>query len=283
MVFGRVILRPNSSYATRLHPDLISAPFARSRCITSLIGRPSQVQPQTMNLDIPADDSGTLRVTSHAQYKSPSRLSPSSVLPNPIDQFKEWFKAASSPHPDQPQKTVVQEPEAMALSTCSPEGIPSTRFVLLKQADPQGFVFYTNYESRKSGELHANPYASIAFYWREIHRQVRVVGKVEMVDSSESDEYFASRPVGSRMGAWSSPQSGVVQEGELDKRLAETEKRFEGLGSAKVPRPDFWGGWRIVPHEIEFWQGQPNRLHDRVRYLRRSGEDKGWVIERIAP
>ncbi|CAE6505917.1 unnamed protein product [Rhizoctonia solani] len=235
-----------------------------------------------MNLDISADDPEKLRVTSHAQYKSPSRLSPSSVLPNPIDQFKEWFKAASLPHPDQPQKSVVQEPEAMALSTCV-EGIPSTRFVLLKQADPRGFVFYTNYESRKSRELHANPYASIAFYWREVYRQVRVVGKIEKVTASESDEYFASRPVGSRMGAWASPQSSVVQEGELDKRLAEVEKRFEGPDGSNIPRPEFWGGWRIVPHEIEFWQGQPSRLHDRVRYSRKPGEDTEWVIERLGP
>ncbi|CAE6488216.1 unnamed protein product [Rhizoctonia solani] len=236
-----------------------------------------------MNLDIPADEPEKLRVTSHAQYKSPSRLSPSLVLPNPMDQFKEWFKAASSPLPDHPQKTVVNEPEAMAISTCSAEGIPSTRFVLLKQADPRGFVFYTNYESRKSRELHVNQYASIAFYWREVHRQVRVVGKIEKVDPSESDEYFASRPVGSRVGAWASPQSRVVQEGELDKLLAETAKRFEGLDGVQVPRPDFWGGWRIIPHEIEFWQGQPNRLHDRVRYLRKPEEGAEWVIERIAP
>ncbi|CAE6456795.1 unnamed protein product [Rhizoctonia solani] len=236
-----------------------------------------------MNLDIPADDSGKLKVTSHAQYKSPSRLSPSSVLPNPIDQFKEWFKAVSSPHPDEPQKTVVQEPEAMAISTCSAEGIPSTRFVLLKQADPRGFVFYTNYESRKSRELLANPYASIAFYWREVHRQVRVVGKIEKLDQSESDEYYASRPIGSRLGAWASPQSSVVEEGEMDKRLAEVEERFKGLDGTEVPRPDFWGGWRIVPREIEFWQGQPSRLHDRVRYLRKPGETNEWAIERIAP
>ncbi|CAE6472629.1 unnamed protein product [Rhizoctonia solani] len=236
-----------------------------------------------MNLDIPASEPEKLRVTSHDQYHSPSRLSPSSVLPNPIDQFKEWLKAASSPHPDQPQKTVVHEPEAMALSTCSPEGIPSTRFVLLRQADPQGFVFYTNYESRKSKELRANPYASIAFYWREVHRQVRVVGKIEKVDASESDEYFASRPTGSRIGAWASPQSSVLQEGELDIRLADVEKRFGGPEGTNVPRPDFWGGWRIVPHEIEFWQGQPSRLHDRVRYLRKPGEGTDWVIERLSP
>ncbi|CUA68646.1 pyridoxamine 5'-phosphate oxidase [Rhizoctonia solani] len=236
-----------------------------------------------MNLDIPVDEPGKLRVTSHDQYHSPSRLSPSSVLPNPIDQFKQWLKAASAPHPDQPQKTVVHEPEAMALSTCSPEGIPSTRFVLLRQADPQGFVFYTNYESRKSKELRSNPYASIAFYWREVHRQVRVVGKIEKLDASESDEYFASRPIGSRMGAWASPQSSVLQEGELDIRLADVEKRFGGPEGTNVPRPDFWGGWRIIPHEIEFWQGQPSRLHDRVRYLRKPGEGTDWVIERLSP
>ncbi|CAE6452169.1 unnamed protein product [Rhizoctonia solani] len=283
MVFGRVILRP--SYAIRLYPALLPVPVARSRCTTFPIGllSSSQIRLQSMNLDIPTSEPEKLRVTSHAQYKSPSRLSPLSVLPNPIDQFKEWFKAASSPHPDQPQRTVVHEPEAMAISTCSVEGIPSTRFVLLKQADPQGFVFYTNYESRKSKELHANPYASIAFYWREVHQQVRVVGKIEKVDAKESDEYYASRPIGSRLGAWASPQSRIVQEGELDQRLADVKRRLEGLDGANVSRPDFWGGWRVVPHEVEFWQGQPSRLHDRVRYLRKPGEDTEWVIERLGP
>lgn len=236
-----------------------------------------------MNLDVPADDPGKLRVTSRAQYESPSRLSPLSVLPNPLDQFKEWFKAASAPHPDQPGKPIVQDPEAMAISTCSPQGVPSTRFVLLKQADSRGFVFFTNYDSRKSKEIHANPYASIAFYWREVHRQIRVVGKIEKVESSESDEYFASRPVGSRLGAWSSPQSSVVQEDEVANRLADTEKRFDVSAGAEVPRPEFWGGWRIVPQEVEFWQGQPNRLHDRVRYLRKPESDNEWIIERLAP
>ncbi|KAF8717470.1 Pyridoxamine 5'-phosphate oxidase, partial [Rhizoctonia solani] len=283
MRFSRVIL--GSSYGlARFYLPPPSTSAARYRQFFSLVRHlaPSQNHLNNMNLDIPADDSGKLKVTSHAQYKSPSRLSPSSVLPDPIDQFKEWFKAASSPHPDQPQKSVVHEPEAMAISTCSAEGVPSTRFVLLKQADPRGFVFYTNYESRKSNELHANPYASIAFYWREVHRQVRIVGKVEKLDARESDEYYSSRPIGSRMGAWASPQSSVVQDGELDRRLAEVEKRFQGLDGTEVPRPDFWGGWRVVPHEIEFWQGQPSRLHDRVRYLRKPGEE-GWVIERIAP
>jgi len=177
----------------------------------------------------------------------------------------------------------VHEPEAMALSTCSTNGIPSTRIVLLKQADLRGFVFYTNYNSRKSKELHANPFASIAFYWREVHRQVRVVGRVEQVDPQESDEYFASRPIGSRMGAWASPQSTAVQEGEVAERLAVAEKKFDVSNGAEVPRPEFWGGWRVVPQEIEFWQGQPNRLHDRVRYVRNGESDAEWIIERLAP
>ncbi|KAG8721766.1 hypothetical protein FRC08_010398 [Ceratobasidium sp. 394] len=236
-----------------------------------------------MDVEIPADDSSKLRVTSHHQYQSPSRLSPASVLPDPMAQFREWFKAASAPSETDKSRSVVREPEAMALSTCSPGGVPSTRFVLLKQADSKGFVFYTNYTSRKSRELLANPLASIALYWREMHRQVRVVGRVEQVDAQESDEYFASRPLGSRMGAWASPQSTVVQESEMSSRLAEVEKRFSGADGAEMPRPEFWGGWRIIPREIEFWQGQPSRLHDRVRYLRTTESSEDWTIERLAP
>ncbi|QRW13492.1 pyridoxamine 5'-phosphate oxidase family protein [Ceratobasidium sp. AG-Ba] len=194
---------------------------------------------------MPPSDSTKLRVTSHNQYQSPSRLSPDSVLPDPLDQFREWFKAAAAPAETDPSKSVVREPEAMAVSTCSSDGVPSTRFVLLKQADSKGFVFYTNYTSRKSKELLANPVASIALYWREVHRQVRAVGRVEQVDAQESDEYFASRPLGSRMGAWASPQSNVVQEGEVDNRLAEIEEKFGN----QIPRPEFWGGWRIIPQD----------------------------------
>lgn len=198
-----------------------------------------------MDVVISPEDSEKLRVVSRTQYQSPTMLSPSSVLPNPMDQFKEWFKATSNPSDS--GLPPVHEPEAMAISTCSADGVPSTRFVLLKQADAHGFVFYTNYNSRKSQELRANPFASIAFYWREIHRQVRVVGRVEQVDSRESDEYYASRPIGSRMGAWASPQSSVVQEGELAQRLADVEKRFDVSTGTEVPRPEFWGGWRIIP------------------------------------
>jgi pyridoxamine-phosphate oxidase len=201
----------------------------------------------SMDVQIPADESGKLRIVSRTQYQSPSKLAPSTVLLDPMAQFKEWFKAASTPSEDDQSKSVVREPEAMAVSTCSANGIPSTRFVLLKQADSKGFVFYTNYTSRKSNELLANPFASIAFYWREVHRQVRVVGRVERVDAHESDEYFASRPVGSRMGAWASPQSTIVQEEEMARRLAEVEKRFNVSDSAELPRPEFWGGWRVVP------------------------------------
>lgn len=234
-----------------------------------------------MDVVISPEDSDKLRVVSRTQYESPSRLSPSSVLPNPMEQFREWFKATSNPSDS--GLPSVHEPEAMAVSTCSAEGVPSTRFVLLKQADARGFVFYTNYNSRKSQELRANPFASVAFYWREIHRQVRVVGRVEQVDTRESDEYYASRPIGSRMGAWASPQSTVVQEGELAQRLADVEKRFDVSSGAEVPRPEFWGGWRIVPQEVEFWQGQPNRLHDRVRYTRKEGSESEWNIDRLAP
>ena len=182
-----------------------------------------------------------LTVLAHQQYDSSENLSPFNVPPDPLDLFRQWFTSVLH---------TVYEPEAMALSTASPEGIPSTRIVLLKQVDSRGFVFYTNYDSRKSHEMVANPYASLAFYWREIHRQVRVVGRVEKVSKEESEAYFRSRPLGSRIGAWASNQSSVIAEDELDHKIKDTERRFavkEGDVEVEIPLPDQWGGWRVIP------------------------------------
>ena len=182
-----------------------------------------------------------LTVLAHQQYDSSENLSPFNVPLNPLDLFRQWFTSVQG---------TVREPEAMALSTASPEGIPSTRIVLLKQVDSRGFVFYTNYGSRKSREMAANPYASLALYWREVHRQVRVVGRVEKVSKEESEAYFQSRPLGSRISAWASNQSSVIDEDELDLRIKDIETRFavkEGDVEAEIPLPDHWGGWRVVP------------------------------------
>jgi len=222
----------------------------------------------------------TIQITSHNQYDTPGTLSPISVAPSPMTQFQAWFQAALA--------AGVREPEAMAVTTVATTSsaipgaaIPSTRILLLKQADPRGFVFYTNYSSRKSNEMTENPYVSLCFYWREIHRSVRVVGKVEKASKEESDAYFATRPRGSQIGAWASPQSTIVKEGELNARVKHTERKFpEG---DEVPRPEGWGGWRVVPFEVEFWEGKPSRLHDRVRYLLKSGAEGQWEIDRLAP
>jgi pyridoxamine 5'-phosphate oxidase len=190
---------------------------------------------------------------------------------DPVRQFARWF--------DDANQSGIPETNAMTLATATPEGRPSARMVLLRGADERGFSFFTNYESRKARELDANPFAALVFFWHDLERQVRIEGKVERVSDDESDRYFHSRPKGARIGAWASPQSQVIASREiLEARFRESENRHS---DEVVPRPPNWGGYRLVPDSFEFWQGRPNRLHDRLRYTRRPGG--GWLIERLAP
>ncbi len=190
--------------------------------------------------------------------------------PDPIRQFHRWFEAATL--------SEIPEPNAMVLATASPAGRPSARIVLLRGYDERGFVFFTNYESRKGRELDANPHAALVFHWHDLERQIRVEGPVVRSSAEESDAYFQSRPAGSRLGAWASHQSEVIADREiLEARIRALELEY---ADRPIPRPEHWGGYRVVPTVIEFWQGRPSRLHDRLRYTRSEG---GWLIERLSP
>jgi pyridoxamine 5'-phosphate oxidase len=192
--------------------------------------------------------------------------------PDPIAQFAAWFEEA---------EREVPLADAITLATVDAEGAPDARMVLLKGVDERGFRFFTNYESAKAGQLDARPRAALIAYWREQDRQVRVRGAVSRLDSDSSDAYFASRPRGSQLGAWASPQSRVLADrAALDGRVEELERRYEGR---EVPRPPHWGGYLLEPVQIEFWQGQVSRLHDRFRYSREEPGAGEWLIERLAP
>ncbi len=192
------------------------------------------------------------------------------LLDDPIDLFAAWFERAA---------TELRLAEAVCLATVDGDGMPDARMVLLKGFDARGFRFFTNERSVKGEQLAGRPAAALVLYWRELDRQVRIRGPVERLDDAESDEYFASRPRESRIGAWASPQSRpLADRAELDRRVAEVEARY---GDAEIPRPPHWGGFRVVPSEIEFWQGQVGRLHDRFRYERDAGGAWSWT--RLAP
>lgn len=255
-----------------------------------------------------AAPSALATVSNHETYMSQGISSKEALDPNPLTQFSAWFQHAQ-------QDDSVIEPEAMAVSTVDrATGIPSTRVVLLKRVDESGFVFYTNYESRKGRELFPDGFAadgqkggfaSIAFYWRPLHLSVRVVGRAEKVETHVTEEYFKSRPVGSRIGAWASAQSSALNGGreELDERVKQFEKKFgvqagtaqgssavdagpggsQSSAEADIPVPPYWGGVRIVPFEVEFWAGRESRLHDRFRYTRAEGASSEWEIVRLSP
>jgi|TARA_A100001391_G_scaffold205410_1_gene205893 pyridoxamine 5'-phosphate oxidase len=191
------------------------------------------------------------------------------VKTDPLNQFQLWFNEALTAE--------VMEPTAMTLGTVQNDGQPSSRIVLLKGFDAQGLVFFTNYQSRKGQALAEQPFASALFFWPELERQVRFEGRVEKVAKNESDTYFHSRPLASRIGAWASPQSQPITRDELDARA---QKLADELGETP-PRPAHWGGYRLTPHYMEFWQGRPSRLHDRIAYQRHS--DGTWSFQRLAP
>lgn len=203
-------------------------------------------------------------------------LSKADLAPTPMAQFARWWAAWLAASADRPPE--APEPEAVALATAGADGAPSARMVLLKGHDANGFVFYTNRHSRKAADLAANPRGALLFQWPILHRQVRAEGTVAAVDDETSDAYFATRARASQLGAWASPQSEVLSSrAALEARLAAVEARFDGQ---PVPRPPHWGGYRLTPDVVEFWQGRFHRLHDRLRYRR---DGRGWRVDRLAP
>lgn len=211
------------------------------------------------------DDIADLR----RDYKLAS-LEESDAGHDPLALFRRWFEEARSAQ--------LPEPNAMTLATVTPDGGPDARIVLLKGLDERGFVFFTNYESRKGEELATRPRAALVFHWTDLERQVRVEGEVERIAADESDAYYRVRPLGSRIGAWASPQSRVIPDRDvLDTAVAEAQARF----GDDPPRPPHWGGYRVLPRRLEFWQGRPSRLHDRLLCTLQDGG--GWRIERLAP
>ena len=193
-------------------------------------------------------------------------------LNNPIDLFKEWFNEA--------KKTEINDPNALALATVGKNGIPSVRMVLLKDFNDNGFVFYTNLDSRKSNELKSNPNASMCFHWKSLLRQVRITGKISKVSESDADDYFKSRSYGSRIGAWASSQSSILKSrSELIKSIEEFKKKYPNKND--VPRPQHWSGWSLNPHEIEFWLDGKDRIHERLCYIKKTNND--WEKNLLSP
>ena len=199
-----------------------------------------------------------------------AELSESAVAADPFEQFAIWF--------DEAMKSDVLEANAMTLSTADADALPSARVVLLKGFDKDGFVFFTNYESKKAADLIVNPNAALSFFWKELERQILISGTVEKTSEAESDEYFSSRPINSQLGAWASKQSSVIESrAVLEQRIEELEAEFR---DDEISRPPFWGGFRLIPQSFEFWQGRPSRLHDRICYQQ---TDEGWKTYRLSP
>lgn len=205
------------------------------------------------------------------EYQSHGGLDENNITKNPFDQFKKWFTDAT--------EAGIDLPDAMTLATATPDSIPSARMVVLRGFDSNGFCFYTDYDSQKGKELAENPHAAIVFYWKELDRQVRSNGTVEKMTANESDVYFASRPVDSQLAVWTERQSIVIPGREhLTTNFKRAEKTYSGND---IPRPPHWGGYRLIPHTFEFWQGCPSRLHDRIRYTLKGNGN--WEIERLSP